>query len=51
MCVINPSHVKDQTDELLDNSRPDYQETARIVLDNATTLSHRVSGRRPASND
>lgn len=44
---VNPSHVEDQTNELLDNFRPDYQEIERKVLDNAIKLILHVSDRRP----
>lgn len=46
---VNPLHVEDQTNELLDNFHPDYQEIERKVLDNAIKLILHVSGRRPTN--
>lgn len=46
---VNPLHVEDQTNELLDNFHPGYQEIEHKVLDNEIKLILHVSGRRPTN--
>lgn len=46
---VNPLHVEDQTNELLDNFHPGYQEIEHKVLDNEIKLILHVSGHRPTN--